>query len=114
MTRILAAGVASRVGFTLDEVDDLRIAIDELCFSLVGPGGRDGTVSVRYQILPDGLLVEGEGHFVDGMHNEPLLSPLSMQILRAVADECELEAGLEGPTFRLVKRRRLGFAERGD
>ena len=111
MTRILAAGVASRVGFTLDEVDDLRIAIDEVCFSLVGPSGRDGIVSVTYKLLPDGLVVEGEGHFVDGMHHEPLLSPLSMQILRAVTDECELEAGLEGPTFRLLKRRRMGPAE---
>ena len=106
MTRLLAAGVASRVGFTLDEVDDLRIAIDELCFSLVGASGRDGTVTVRYRLLADGLVVEGEGHFPDGMNNEPLLSPMSMQILRAVADECELEPGLEGPTFRLVKRRR--------
>ena len=107
MTRILAAGVASRVGFTLDEVDDLRIAIDELCFSLVGPGVREGTLTVRYQLLPDGLVVEGEAHFPDGTHHEPLLSPLSMQILGAVADECHLEPGLEGPTFRLVKRRRL-------
>ena len=104
MTRLLAAGVASRVGFTLDEVDDLRIAIDELCFSLVGPGGREGTISVRYEILPDGVIVEGEGHFEDGDHHAPLLSPLSMQILGAVADECSLEPGLEGPTFRLVKR----------
>ena len=106
MTRILAAGVASRVGFTLDEVDDLRIAIDELCFSLVGPRGRDGTVTVRYQILPDGILVEGSANFTDGDHHAPLLSPLSMQILDAVADECHLEPGLDGPTFRLVKRRR--------
>ena len=113
VARMMAAGVASRLGFTLEEVDDLRIAIDELCFSLVGSGGRDGTVSVRYQILPDGLLVEGEGHFVDGIHHEPLLSPLSMQILGAVTDECDLESGLDGPTFRLLKRRRLGSAERG-
>ena len=108
MTRILAAGVASRVGFTLDEVDDLRIAIDELCFSLVGPNGREGTVTVRYRLLPDGLIVEGEGHFPDGSHHSALLSPLSMQILGAVADECQIEPGLEGPTFRLVKRRRAG------
>ena len=108
MTRILAAGVASRVGFTLDEVDDLRIAIDELCFSLVGPGGREGTVTMRYRLLPDGLIVEGEGHFSDGRHLPPLLSPLSMQILGAVADQCEIEPGLEGPTFRLVKHRRAG------
>lgn len=106
MTRILAAGVASRVGFTLDEVDDLRIAIDELCFSLVGPSGRDGTVNVRYLLLPDGVIVEGEGHFTDGVSHSPLLSPLSMQILGAVADECHVDPGLEGPTFRLVKRRR--------
>jgi hypothetical protein len=105
MTRILVAGVASRVGFTFDEVDDLRIAIDELCFSLVGASGRDGTVTVRYQLLPDGLVIEGEGHFTDG-HHAPLLSPLSMQILGSVADEVELEPGLDGPTFRLVKRRR--------
>lgn len=105
MTRLLAAGVASRVGFTLDEVDDLRIAIDELCFSLVGPGGREGTVVMRYRLLPDGLEVEGEGHFSDGM-SQPLLSPLSMQILGALADECQLEPGADGPTFRLVKRRR--------
>ena len=108
MTRLLAAGVASRVGFTLDEVDDLRIAIDELCFSLVGPSGREGTVTVRYRLLPDGLVVEGEGHFQDDdIHHAPLLSPLSMQILGALADECQLEPGLEGPTFRLVKRHRV-------
>lgn len=106
MTRILAAGVASRVGFTLDEVDDLRIAIDELCFSLVGPNGRPGTVTVRYQLLADGVVVAGEGHFADGAHHTPLLSPMSMQILTTVADECQLEPGLEGPTFRLVKRRK--------
>jgi hypothetical protein len=106
MTRILAAGVASRVGFTLDEVDDLRIAIDELCFSLVGPNGREGTVTVHYRLLADGVVVEGQGHFNDDQHHAPLLSPMSMQILTTVADECQLEPGLDGPTFRLVKRRR--------
>ena len=86
--------------------DDLRIAIDEVCFALVGPNGRDGTIRVRYEMIDDGLVVEGEGHFEDRGHDTPLLSPLSMQILRAVADECSLEAGVEGPTFRLVKRRK--------
>jgi serine/threonine-protein kinase RsbW len=106
ISRIMAAGVASRVGFTLDEVEDLRIAIDELCFSLVGARGRVGTITLRYLLEPDQLAVEGTGRFSDGLGNEPVVSALSNQILAAVVDECELSAGVEGPQFRLVKRHR--------
>ena len=106
ISRIMAAGVASRVGFTLDEVEDLRIAIDEVCFSMVGSRGRTGTITVRY-LLDDGqLAVEGRGRFSDGLGNEPIVNALSKQILAAVVDECELSAGEEGPQFRLVKRHR--------
>jgi len=106
ISRIMAAGVASRVGFTLDEVEDLRIAIDEVCFSLVGGKGRQGRITLRYLIGTDELVVEGAGHFSDGLDNDPVLSALSEQILAAVVDECALSTGDEGPTFRLVKRRR--------
>ncbi len=106
ISRIMAAGVASRVGFTLDEVEDLRIAIDEVCFSLVGARGRTGTITIRYLLDADQLAVEGMGHFSDGLSNEPTVSALSRQILAAVVDECELSAGEEGPQFRLVKRHR--------
>src|SRR2546423_11409599 len=47
LVRLTAAGLASRLGFTFDEVEDLRIAVDELCFHLLGGvgggnGDRDG------------------------------------------------------------------------
>ena len=106
ISRIMAAGVASRVGFTLDEVEDLRIAIDEVCFSMVGPRGRGGTIALRYLLDTNQLVVEGTGRFSDGLGNEPVVSALSKQILAAVVDECELSAGEEGPHFRLVKRHR--------
>ncbi len=106
ISRIMGAGVASRVGFTLDEVEDLRIAIDEVCFSMVGPKGRAGTITIRYLLDDDHLVVEGAGRFSDGLDNEPVVSALSGQILAAVVDECELSAGEEGPRFRLVKRHR--------
>ena len=106
ISRIMAAGVASRVGFTLDEVEDLRIAIDEVCFSLVGSHGRAGTMTLRYVLDDNELVVEGSGRFSDGVRTEPVVSALSHQILSAVVDECELSAGEEGPRFRLVKRHR--------
>jgi serine/threonine-protein kinase RsbW len=107
MTRMMAAGVASRVGFTFDEVDDLRIAIDEICYSLIGAAGRPGQLVVRYEMLDDGLVIEGEGHFLDGPSGPPALSAFSAQILSAVVDECEVAEGADGPTFRLVKHRRV-------
>ena len=105
VARMMAAGVASRLGFTLEEVDDLRIAIDELCFCLVGRNGRPGTLSLRYVMDADGLVVEGAGHFADRANEEPRLSPLSLQILKAVTDDCTVDGGPDGPTFRLFKRR---------
>src|SRR5579859_6659783 len=61
LARVTASGLASRLGFTFDQVEDLRLAIDELCFGLTGLHGRAGIVRVRYLVLDGALEVEGEG-----------------------------------------------------
>ena len=104
LARLAAAGLASRMGFTYDEVEDLRIAIDELCFSLIGTEGRAGNIVLRYRMETQGLVVEGVGQFEDGMGVSPALSPLSQQILKSVVDEHDLTIGKDGPEFRLRKR----------
>jgi serine/threonine-protein kinase RsbW len=104
LARVTAAGLASRLGFTFDEVDDLRLAIDELCFALIGSRGRTGTVQLRYVVQPDGLEVEGTGHFVDD-GPDPVLNDFSEQILDALVDEHQLVAADGKPHFRLSKRR---------
>ena len=103
LARVTAAGLASRLGFTFDQVEDLRLAIDELCFGLTGPEGRPGTVHLRFIIRDGGLEVEGEGHFEDD-NRQPQLTELSTLILRALVDEHELFPGRPDPRFRLVKR----------
>ncbi len=103
LARVTAAGLASRLGFSFDEVEDLRLAIDELCYGLTGSTGRSGTVHVRYLLGTDTLVVEGEGHFDSVARPEPL-SELSKVILTALVDEHELGIGPDGPTFRLLKR----------
>ncbi len=103
LARVTAAGLASRLGFSFDEVEDLRLAIDEMCFGLTGNSGRDGTVAIRYVLGDGSLVVEGEGRFrTDG---EVALSELSEVILAALVDEHDLHDGEGGPRFRLVKRR---------
>lgn len=104
LARVTAMGLASRLSFTIDEIDDLRIAIDELVFGLIGTKGRPGRVTMRYALLDAGLEVRGTGTFDDGAPT-PGLSELSELILDAVADEHELVNDGEEPSFRLLKRR---------
>lgn len=107
MARMTGAGVASRLGFTYEEVEDLRIAIDELLYTLLGRSARPGTITLRYLMSGDAVTIEAWGHFDDELDEMPHLSPLSEQILRSITDECVLDGGPAGPSFRMVKRKRM-------
>jgi hypothetical protein len=105
LARVTATGLASRLGFTFDEVEDLRLAIDELCFALIGTKGRAGTVQLRYLIHPDALEVQGTGAFTDrAADGSVTVSELSERILDALVDEHEVRPDGDQPTFRLLKR----------
>jgi serine/threonine-protein kinase RsbW len=105
LARVTASGLASRLGFTVDEVEDLRLAIDELCFALTGSEPPEGHVELRYRLLEGGLEVTGVGHF-NGTASLPLtLTDLSERILGALVDEHELSAQDGEPRFRLLKHR---------
>lgn len=109
LARVTATGLASRLGFTYDQVEDLRLAIDELCFALIGSKGKLGTVSLHYAVAADGLEVVGTGLFDDDIAGGPHLNDFSQQILRALVDEYGVARDDEGrPSFRLVKRRTSG------
>ena len=104
VARLTAAGLAGRLGFNFDEIEDVKIAVDELCFALVGTKGRDGDLTVTYRLLPDALEIEGTGTFgANAAHPAP--SELSAQILAAVVDEHELTRDGDEVRFRLRKAR---------
>ncbi len=102
LARVTAAGLASRLGFTFDQVEDLRLAIDEICFGMTGSTGRDGILDVRFLLGQGALTVRGEGRF--STPTPVHLSELSEVILDALVDEHFLKDGAEGPHFELVKR----------
>ena len=108
LVRLTAAGMASRLRFTFDEVEDLRIAVDELCFHLLGtdngdiPPEDDRTMELIYSADTDSITITGRTG-LSGSLPEP--SELSEQILDALVDEHEV-SGTDGMvTFRLMKQR---------
>jgi serine/threonine-protein kinase RsbW len=104
VARLTAAGLAGRLGFSFDEIEDVKIAVDELCFALVGSKGREGSLAIRYVLGDDVLAIEGVGTFTDAA-TEPAPSELSAQILAAVVDEHELVREGSILRFRLRKQR---------
>ena len=110
LVRLTAAGLASRLGFTFDEVEDLRIAVDELCFHLLGRadgvnGDAEGaarSMDLTYAAGDDYITITGRTGLT-GAVPEP--SELSEQILDALVDEHEVSGGDGVIMFRLKKQR---------
>ena len=110
LVRLTAAGLASRMGFTFDEVEDLRIAVDELCHLLLmaenpprrPASGRGRTIELRYRSEPDLIQIDGATEH-EGEIPEP--SELSLQILTALVDERGARLGRRADRFHLTKQR---------
>lgn len=103
VVRLVAAGLASRLRFTLEEIDDLKIAVDELSAYLTGGGGRPGTLDIAFTVSEDRIEIEGAGRFAREERVRTDLSDFSRMILETVADEASLQQPDGVPTFRLVK-----------
>ena len=56
--RTATAGLAARLQFALDEIEDLRIAVDEACAMLLAIATRDAELECRFAVTDDALTVE--------------------------------------------------------
>ncbi len=106
VVRLVAAGLASRLGFTIDEIEDLKIGVDELSAYLTGAQGREGSIEVRFNIADERIEIQGTGHLAPGQKVRTDLTEFSRMILSTVADEASLQQPDGTPSFSLVKTKR--------
>lgn len=102
LARLLASGVGTMLGLTLEDVEDLRIAVDELCSTLVEAG--NGTpISLRFEAVQGALVVRGHTTHAEPVDRRRL--DISRQILAVVADHQSIEH--EGNLLRFTIARKL-------
>ncbi|PZS37822.1 MAG: anti-sigma factor, partial [Pseudonocardiales bacterium] len=58
--RTVAADLAARADFDLDSIDDLRMAVDDLCAMLVRIAAADATLCCTFTVRPERIEVVAE------------------------------------------------------
>jgi serine/threonine-protein kinase RsbW len=84
IARLAAGDMGGRVGFSIDELDDVRLAVDEMCAILIG--ARGDVLEIRMQARGRTLFVEAR---VPESSAEITPSELSTMLLGALVDSCE-------------------------
>jgi serine/threonine-protein kinase RsbW len=107
LARILAAGVAADADLSIDDTEDLRIAVSEMVALLVeGIDDADASIEVQFRNGDGEVLVEGWRPPVPGETDTAGVDDLALEILRIVVDDHSFDASASGRRFRLVKRTR--------
>lgn len=86
VVRAAATGLAAQLEFTYEEIDDLRIAVDEACTQLLARRGSATTLNLAYHLAEAELRVDVSIEAAD--RGEPLeRDTFAWQILSAMTDE---------------------------
>ena len=109
--RTATAGLAARLQFTLDEIEDLRIAVDEACAMLLAVAsdtpmlGDAVELSCRFTVTEDALTVETTVPVGSPGERLPGGESFAWQVLSALADEVSATVDGRQASIRLTKRR---------
>jgi len=99
VARMTASAVAARLGFDVEEIEDIRVAVDELV-SVVIEAGDGRELDLTFSELAGRFAVEGRAPVT----SQPQLDDLTRQILSVVVDDFDLSAANGVAEFRASKR----------
>jgi serine/threonine-protein kinase RsbW len=101
LARLTAAGLAGELGYTTEAVEDVRVAVDELCSAIIDDASATTELALVYRPTPAGLIVEGTCRAEGSV--APALDEMAQDLLARLADEYSIAAVDGQRTFRLLK-----------
>ena len=102
--RTATAGLAARLDFTLDEIEDLRIAVDEACALLLADVPENSELNCVFSLSPEALSVTVTAPSRTG--RKPRRHTFAWTVLTALAGEVDAAITEDGLlSINLLKRR---------
>jgi serine/threonine-protein kinase RsbW len=115
LARLVTSAISARAGFDIEELEDLRLAVGELCLlTLQGSDARHGDLCLELTVMGDAIgvvctLERAETASVPAPEGDEV-ARLSEQILDALVDEHGRESQ-DGSVRAWLRKRRGGHAE---
>ncbi len=97
--RLTASGIASKMGFTLDEIEDIKVSISEACTNAIKHSKKD-EFGVKFFVYNKKLVIEvldnGIGYDVDSVEipdpKNPKTSGLGLFIIKSLMDDVDVKS----------------------
>jgi serine/threonine-protein kinase RsbW len=102
--RTATAGLAARLDFTLDDIEDLRIAVDEACAMLLAQAAPAASLDCTFELLPDTMKISVSVITSDGL--QPSRDTFAWTVLSALAGSVDSSVDADNRvTIELQKQR---------
>jgi len=98
--RMAAAGIAARLDFTVDDIDDLKMAVSEACSMVLADATPGGALSARFYLADQRIEIEVLADSVDAV--VPDTDGFAWQVLTTTTTEATAEATATHLAIRLV------------
>jgi serine/threonine-protein kinase RsbW len=103
--RAVASSLAARMDFPYDDIDDLRISIDEACAQLLAVADDEAAFTLRLTATAGGIqaLVALDGGDAHQWPPPDLEDTLTWKVLSGLSDDVSFETLSGGPAIRVLK-----------
>jgi serine/threonine-protein kinase RsbW len=117
IARLTLSGIANRMGFNIEDIEDLKVAVAEACTNAIKHGcGNDCNYSIEFSVLKDKLRIEirdgGEGFDYDKLKEPDLTKPreggLGLFIIKTLMDDVEIFNNNKSCGTRIIMYKNLG------
>ena len=107
--RTATAGLAARLDFTLDEIEDLRIAVDEACAMLLSQAVPGADLECEFSLRGTSMRVSVSVLTLDGQ--EPSRDTFAWTVLSALAGDVDSSAGVDNRVTITLHKQRSGTSQ---
>jgi serine/threonine-protein kinase RsbW len=114
VARLAVAAVASRQRFSVDDIEDIKLAVAESCTNAIQHGTPDGTIEIVCEVIAEGIILtvrdRGQGPPLGAVEEERIgelgrTEELGVFLIRALMDSVEYTSDVRDGTQLVMTKR---------